>query len=223
MLTQSPPAEVPSMAASVGSARLSRRGSLVLGCATVCCLAVVAYHLLMVFLWNSPRNVVTDRLNRPVQAWMNPLFVQDWRLFAPDPWSNDVRVSAQALRIDDNGRAQKSRWVDLTTRDLAGIHGTAVPSRLYYETLRAANFYLDNHEVPSGKRTSGDYSTLSETSLYTMAARRLGERLDGARTVAVRVHLVATPIPAPAWLGPAEPRTPTDVTLAWRITTSDDS
>src|SRR6185437_2966569 len=52
--------------------------------------AVAIVHLAATFLYNAPANPVSQRYARSVNWWMEPLFSQNWRLFAPNPISENV-------------------------------------------------------------------------------------------------------------------------------------
>lgn len=224
-----PPADGPigQTSGGVGPARHvwpnTTRGRAVLAGATACCLLLVAYHLVMVFLWNAPRNVATDALRGPLRAWISPVFAQGWELFAPNPWSANTHLVAQVRVKRPDGTVPVSEWIDLTAQDMAGIEANPVPSRANQDTiLKATAWYFRTHDDMSGERTDGGYSILAEEYLYRIAAHRVGATHDGGRTVALRIQLVTTSIPPPPWTGPSDPVKPSTVTLDWWETTSDD-
>jgi hypothetical protein len=191
-------------------------GRAVLGAVTVCCLLVVVFHLLMVFLWNAPENAATKAVRTPMRAWMVPMFSQDWQLFAPNPWSSNTRMKAQARVRDADGKTRETAWTDLSERDLARIRGNPVPDRTVINgILKAASMYFQTHDGPQGERSSGDYSILAEDYLYSIAARRLGDSVGDGEVVAVRVQLVTTFIKPPPWSEDMDAQDPTTVTLDW--------
>src|SRR5262245_19568400 len=98
----------------------TRLGWIALSGATGCCLLVVAFHLAMLFLWNAPQNLARERLGAPMHTWISPLFLQNWRLFAPNPRSENIHMLVQA-RISLPGGVKETPWVDLTKQDLDRI------------------------------------------------------------------------------------------------------
>lgn len=79
-------------------------------------------HFTLVAVSLLPDGAVPSRLHAAAQAWVAPLFVQSWWLFAPDPPSLE-RV-AEVRGIDGDGRG--SAWLSLT----AGVVRELSESRL---------------------------------------------------------------------------------------------
>lgn len=60
------------------------------------CLATVLAHAALVFLHVAPSNSVSQRYARQINAWVYPLFEQNWRLFA-------------LIRTPSTGRSRRAR------------------------------------------------------------------------------------------------------------------
>src|SRR5258708_632570 len=102
-----------------GPAPLTRRWSRALVAGTaVAVAAVLGIHLAATFLYNAPSNPVSQRYAKQVQWWMEPLFNQNWRLFAPNPISENVSVQARAS-LSPDGRL--TGWIDLSAQDEAAV------------------------------------------------------------------------------------------------------
>ncbi|MHC8564148.1 DUF5819 family protein [Streptomyces albidoflavus] len=70
----------------------------------------------MVFLHVAPPNVVSGRYGPQVNAWIYPLFEQNWRLFAPDPDSVNRTVSARTAHAGPDGAGAQGRPLDRPDR-----------------------------------------------------------------------------------------------------------
>jgi hypothetical protein len=153
---------------------------------------VVTAHLLATFLYNAPANPVSRRFAAPVSWWMDPVFQQNWRLFAPDPASENVSVWARAS-LSPDGRV--TGWVDLSARDAADALGDPVPGRLNRDALR--NAWLDWAASHDGKGdANGSYGAVTGRYLLNVVVDRL-RPLAGGRIASVQVRVVTTPIPGP--------------------------
>lgn len=77
--------------------------------------ATLAIHFAMTAIYLMPVSPAKLRLAPLAQAYMSPLFVQDWHLFAPDPDSS-TRVWMVSCRIrGPDGATRETPWADITT------------------------------------------------------------------------------------------------------------
>ncbi|WP_027954895.1 DUF5819 family protein [Halobacillus kuroshimensis] len=74
-------------------------------------LCVFVFHLVITALYLTPFNPVKAKYSFAVNAYMEPLFSQNWRLFAPNPASTNNQFMVRA-QFADGGT---SDWLDLTT------------------------------------------------------------------------------------------------------------
>lgn len=72
------------------------------------CLAVTLVHVLLVFLYVAPPNAISKAYSQQVNAWVRPVFEQNWRLFAPNPQSVNRQISARVKQTAPDGTARMS-------------------------------------------------------------------------------------------------------------------
>jgi len=189
----SPSIPGPGAAAQPGPAPLTRRWSrvLVAGTAAAVALAVLA-HLAATFLYNAPSNPVSQRYAKQVDWWMNPLLEQNWRLFAPNPISENVTVQARASLAPDG---RMTGWVDLTAQDEAAVQGDPVPGHIAENGLRNAWFGWDDTHDGNGNPTGGNAAVM-QGYLLNLVLSRLHGQVDG-RIGSVQIRAITTLIPGP--------------------------
>lgn len=154
--------------------------------------AAVAAHLSATFLYNAPANPVSQRYAKQVDGWMVPLFQQNWRLFAPDPMSQNVTVLARA-RLRPDGRV--TGWVDLTGRDAAVLAGDPVPGRLDQAALRGAWLGWAGSHGDLGA-PAGPTAALTQDYLIAVVVSRLGPVVP-APIASVQLRVVTALIAGP--------------------------
>lgn len=155
--------------------------------------AVAIVHLAATFLYNAPANPVSQRYTRSVNWWMEPLFSQNWRLFAPNPISENLRIEARAS-LDPDGRA--TGWVDLSAQDEAAVRGDPAPSHLTENSLRNAWLqYAATHD-DNGNPT-GANAALMRQYLLNVVLGRLRDRSGGGAIASVQIRVTTTLIPGP--------------------------
>jgi hypothetical protein len=75
----------------------------------------LAFHFAMTLAYLTPLNPLKLRFYQPVTAYMQPFFVQNWHLFAPDP-IRDTRVLTVACRLrQPDGTVAETGWADVST------------------------------------------------------------------------------------------------------------
>ncbi|MFE9407732.1 DUF5819 family protein [Streptomyces sp. NPDC006704] len=167
--------------------------------AVVLCLATALTHVLLVFLHVAPSNPLSRRYSRQVNAWIFPLFEQNWRLFAPDPESVNQRISARTLHTDPDGTARVSGWFDLTAVDNAAVRHNPFPSHIAQNMLRRAwSSYLENHVVDDQPRSPR--AVMTQRYLANIATDRV-KAARGGSFKAVQLRVVTVPIAAPVPTG----------------------
>jgi hypothetical protein len=176
-----------------GPAPLTRRWSraLVAG-ATAAMAAALAVHLTATFLYNAPVNTVSQRYSQQIRWWIDPLFTQNWRLFAPNPISENVSVQARASLAPD-GRV--SGWVDLSAQDRAAVLGDPVPGHIAVNGLRNAWFSWAATHDANGNPTA-DGAALMQQYLLNLVLDRLHGAVGGP-IGSVQIRTVTTLIPGP--------------------------
>jgi hypothetical protein len=186
--------------------------------AVVLCLAAALVHVLLVFLQVAPPNPISRQYSRQVNAWIFPLFEQNWRLFAPDPESVNRQISARTTRTTPDGTAQVSGWFDLTAVDTAAVEHDPFPSHTAQNMLRRAWIsYLETHGGDDHPRSQR--ALMIQQYLRNIAADRVAAHRHGAFE-SIQLRVITLPIAAPPAAGGPGPGTaaprPTDTRyLPW--------
>lgn len=182
------------------------------------CLATALVHVLLVFLHVAPPNPLSQRYSRQVNAWVFPLFEQNWRLFAPDPESVNRQISARTLHTAPDGTVRVSGWFDLTAVDNSAVEHNPFPSHTAQNMLRRAwSSYLENHVVDDQPRSQR--ALMTQRYLTNIASDRVAAHRRGSFE-AIQLRVVTVPIAAPAPAGGAgaaavAPRTADTRYLPW--------
>lgn len=163
--------------------------------AAIClCLTTALIHLLLVFLHVAPKNPVSQRYSQQVDAWVYPLFEQDWRLFAPNPESVNRQISVRTRHTGPDGTAHVSSWFDLTAVDYSAVKHNPFPSHTSQNMLRRAwNSYLKLHGGDDQSRS--DRALMIQKYLRNIAADRVAQHRHGDFE-SLQVRVVTTPIAA---------------------------
>ncbi|MEU2929512.1 DUF5819 family protein [Streptomyces sp. NPDC007251] len=171
--------------------------------AVVLCLATALVHVLLVFLQVAPPNSVSRQYSRQVNAWVFPLFEQNWRLFAPDPESVNRQISARTMHTAPDGTVQVSDWFDLTAVDTAAVRHDPFPSHTAQNMLRRAwTSYLETHgndDQPRSQRAE-----MIQHYLRNIAADRVAAHHHGAFE-SIQLRVISLPIAAPPAAGEPGP------------------
>ncbi|MFJ1783519.1 DUF5819 family protein [Streptomyces anulatus] len=158
------------------------------------CLTTALAHVGLVFLHVAPSNVVSQRFSAQVDAWIYPLFEQNWRLFAPDPDSVNRQISARTAHTAPDGSVQVSSWVDLTAVDASAIEHNAFPSHTSQNMLRRSwTSYVELHggdDVPRSER-----AVMMQRYLRNIAADRMTGQ-DGKAFENIQLRVVTVPVAA---------------------------
>jgi hypothetical protein len=172
-----------------------RTGKAALNAAVALCLAAALTHLVMVFLYVAPSNVVSQRFSRQVNAWVYPLFEQNWRMFAPDPDSVNREISARTAHTAPDGSVQVGPWVDLSAADEAAIDHNPFPSHAAQNLLRRSwTAYAELHGGDDVPRS--DRALMMQQYLRNIAAARMAE-LNGKPFENIQLRVVTRPVAAP--------------------------
>jgi hypothetical protein len=163
-----------------------------LAVSAVAVVVVLVAHLAATFLYNAPLNPVSRRYARQVNWWMYPLLNQNWRLFAPNPLSENVSVQARA-RLIRGGVV--TGWIDLTAQDQAAVLHNPVPGHIAVNGLRNAWYQWAGAHDDNGD-ASGAHADVLQRYLLDIVLQRLGGRVAGP-IGSVQVRAVTTLIPGP--------------------------
>ncbi|SMO77153.1 DUF5819 family protein [Melghirimyces algeriensis] len=76
---------------------------------------VFVFHFTWTALYNLPLNPVKLKYSSVISGYIEPLFTQNWRLFAPDPVTEKNRIYVRLKLKEESGKIRKTGWIDLTT------------------------------------------------------------------------------------------------------------
>jgi hypothetical protein len=189
-----------------GSAGLSRPLRALTGAGVAVCLLSTVAHLLMVVLYVAPVNPISQRYSRQIDDWIDPLFDQNWQLFAPEPQSANWQISARTMSTGPDGRPQVSSWFDLTALDDAAIKHDVFPSHTAQNTLRRA-WTAYAAAFGASDRAGSSWAVLVRDYLRNIAVDRVEAHRGGAID-SIQLRVVTQPIPAQAVPGGPPPAMP---------------
>ncbi|MET9799620.1 DUF5819 family protein [Streptomyces sp. NPDC006368] len=171
----------------------------------VLCLAVTLIHAALVFLHVAPANPLSQRYGRQIDAWVFPLFEQNWRLFAPDPESTNRHISARTMRTAPDGTAQVSGWFDLSGVDRSATEHNPFPSHTTQNMLRRAwTSYLET--LGGDDRPRSERAVLIQQYLRNIAVDRVADHRGGVFD-SIQLRVITVPAAAPGPPGSNRPAT----------------
>ncbi|WOI58813.1 DUF5819 family protein [Streptomyces fradiae] len=186
--------------------------------AVALCLAATLVHVVFVFFHVAPANPVSSRYGKQINAWVYPLFEQNWRLFAPNPDSVNRRILARTAHTGSGTSMRVGPWFDLTAVDAAGVEHQPFPSHTAQNMLRRAwTSYVETHGEDDTSRS--ERAVMMREYLSNIAADRVAEQ-DGAGAFDfIQLRVVTLPVPAPG-AGDREPKPVENRLLPWWKVTS---
>lgn len=148
-------------------------------------IAIFGLHLISVTLAALPPNRYSDAV-RYQTAYLDPYFTQNWRLFAPNPISEDRNVLFQGAYLRADGTPATTEWVDWTEAELDLVRHRLVGGRAGYVTSKLV--------TPLRARTA---ALSADQRLRVMGSSQTDPQTFAE--LAAELQLVSTP--APAMLG----------------------
>jgi hypothetical protein len=191
---------------------LGRLPTAVLTVGVVAIVTATVLHLTAVFFSIAPTNPISTTYQSQLNAWIYPYFEQDWKLFAPNPVSENYRIYAR-VRTASSQSGPVSDWYDLTAVDYAQIKDNPFPSHTTQNMLRRAwSLYPDTHDgqdrpISERGRMLGDY-------LRNIAVARITKDFPVGSVRAIQLRVDTTPVPAPAGQTSSGAK-PSSQTLSW--------
>ncbi|MEU3254240.1 DUF5819 family protein [Streptomyces sp. NPDC006997] len=210
------------MGATTLPGRWSRKAVTLLAATALTLAGALLVHLALVFLSIAPDNAASAAHRETIDAYVQPEFGQDWKLFAPNPMQRNDAVGVRMRTRSPDGRYHVSDWTNLTAQDIKTVRGNPAPSHLHQNMLRRAwDAYVANHslknDIPKGARgkLTGDY-------LKRVVLQRTGRTWNGGRIISVQVAGRFTLVDPPGW-SPEAPSDTTDYRLLpwWPVTEQD--
>jgi hypothetical protein len=137
------------------------------------CLVVALVHVAVVFLAVAPSNSFSRRYGQQINAWVYPLFEQNWRLFAPNPDSFNRQILARTARTAPDGSMRVSPWLDLTAVDRAAVKHHVFPSHTAQNLLRRAwSSYVDTHGADDTARSEPATTRAADSTSFSSGSSR---------------------------------------------------
>lgn len=207
--------------ASIRLRRLSPLARLVIAVSVGTTAVFTAWHLVAVFLYVSPANVLSNEYGETIRGYIYPEFEQNWKLFAPNPLQRNIAVEVRAEVRQDDGTRQTTDWIDLTAQEVERIQHSLAPSHTAQNELRRAwDFLVDSH-TPEGEPVElrGE---LSGAYAHRIALLRLADQMNLRDVTRIQLRSVGRPLPAPEWTAEDIDTTPEFYTLNWWVVTDED-
>ncbi|GGZ99076.1 hypothetical protein GCM10010371_68250 [Streptomyces subrutilus] len=187
--------------------------------AVVLSLLTTATHVLMLFLHVAPANSVSNRFGPQINAWVYPLFEQNWRLFAPEPDSVNRRILARTAQTTPGGPVRVSAWSDLSAVDHSAVRHNAFPSHTAQNLLRRAwTSYVETHGGNDG--ADSERAVMMQTYLRNIAVDRVKAHTEANTIDFIQLRVLTKPIAAPGAAAGHRPPGPPDERLLpwWKVT-----
>jgi hypothetical protein len=185
--------------------------------------AVAAVHMGFTALFSAPDSALREKLTVSMDKWIYPWFEQNWRLFAPNPMSQNVTIET---RVADDCGAHVTPWYDLSRMDDDAIAHNPFPGHTEQNELRRA--YIDGYESTHDMTPGHDHAPTSTRAdmmsqyLVNIALQHIDpltarDGVPPAKIVSIEFRVTITDIN-----GPGQPETsePPDV-IAWRQVSPD--
>jgi hypothetical protein len=202
-------------------ARWSLCSRLLLRGAAVTLAGATAWHLGAVFFSIAPANIISQRYQREINAYVGPEFEQNWQLFAPNPISANTDVEVRVQTLTAHGHRPQSAWINLTAQDISRIRGDLIPSHANQDLLyQAWDYYTSWHNWRNTSLGSG--GPMSQEYVKRIALQRLGRDWKGDPIAAIQVRVANTPIPGPTWTRARQRARTSYWTLQWWPVTDSD-
>ncbi len=160
------------------------------------CLAATLVHVLLVFLYVAPPNAISKVYSQQTNAWVRPVFEQNWRLFAPNPQSANRQISARIRQSAPDGTTRVSDWINLSAADDSAVKHSVFPSHTAQNILRQAwNSYLKTHG--SDDHPHSERALMIQKYLRNIAADRVSAQRGGTFD-SIQLRVTTLPIAAPS-------------------------
>ncbi|MGV9311003.1 DUF5819 family protein [Streptomyces sp. NPDC003691] len=183
---------------------------------------VAGVHLLLVFLHVAPSNTATKQYSEAIDSWVYPEFEQNWKLFAPNPLQQNIRIQVKAELTTGDGGKKTTEWIDLTAGDIAEIRGNLLPGHTLQNLLRRSwDFYTGSHDDKN--RATGPRGALAQSYLKRVVMFRLDKYHGlGAEVERIQVRSETELVEPPSWSKEKNDTRPVHRTLPWWNITAED-
>ncbi|PTX60797.1 hypothetical protein C8P63_108107 [Melghirimyces profundicolus] len=150
---------------------------------------ILMVHFFLTFLYLTPNNPVKNRHWDSLHAYMDPLFAQNWKLFAPNPVSQHREVWAKArIRDPVTGEIRETGWKNVTRPMVRERQNHRISSEgrvLRFLISGSRDFKSEDPE----EKEKGSWMLQRATSTY------LGEVLPGETIQQIKFRVVTDTFP----------------------------
>ncbi len=154
--------------------RLTLKATFVAAAATV-----ALFQLLAVTFAALPPNMYS-RAVAPHTDYLRPMFTQNWRLFAPNPVSEDRNLRFQGSYVAADGTRMQTDWIDWTTVELDLVRHRLIGGRAGYVTNKLFSPLGTTYRalLPAQRQVADDVSEAEPLSWAELSSQ-LSDAGDG--------------------------------------------
>jgi hypothetical protein len=154
----------------------------------LCTLLMV--HTGLTALYLSPENPLRSRVWDTLYGYMDPLFAQNWRLFAPNPVSQHQNLLAKARVKDrETGVIRETKWMDITRPIIQNIQTNRLASEgrvTRYMTSAIRSYVYDK----------GEEKKVGKWMLQRAVSTALEQRLSSGKEIEeINIRIVSNTFP----------------------------
>ncbi len=95
-------------------------------------LVALSLHFFVILLYAMPINPVSVRVRSPVSRYIEPIFYQNWQLFAPNPVNSERGILLRVRLRRDHESVETTNFIDITSPKIADLHATRFFPNLRY-------------------------------------------------------------------------------------------
>ena len=129
---------------------------------------IVAAHLALTWLYNSPDNIVKIRYAQPLNSYFGRILYQNWSFFAPDPIDSDLSLLARARYR----HGPVTFWINISEPLIDDLHRSRFSSYEFVATSVMNAMLAARREAPAKHRVHT--SSLMTSHYYLRALYRTG-------------------------------------------------
>ncbi len=73
---------------------------------------ILGIHFLIISAYHMPDNPIKHQYKKQINAYINPFFTQEWKLFAPNPIASNMSILYRFLNYKDGLISDDTGWLD---------------------------------------------------------------------------------------------------------------
>lgn len=157
----------------------------------------VLFHLAMVSLYVAPSNALRNQYSETITGYVSPEFVQNWKLFAPEPLHVNTAVHARAQLRNADGTSEITGWINISAKDIDDTRFNLVPSHTRNQLRKGWRTFTNTHDAEN--RPLNLTGSLVASYLKRMALLRLSAELPADAIEQVQLKSATKRVPEPEW------------------------